>query len=285
MPSVMVDGERIRYLEKGTGQIVLFLHGWGLDHRAYIAVVERIAANGFRVLAPALPGFGGTGELHGDDHSFAGYATWVDRFVAATTERGSKIAVVGHSFGGGVAVQFAHDFPERTASLLLVNSIGGSAWHDDGVIRAMAERPLWDWGLHFPSDVWPLRQATRVLPVILTDAVSNLIRNPVAYLKVAGLARRANLTTELETLRHRQLPVTVLWGNRDGIVPRESFEAMCVALGVEGTVVEGSHSWIIGDPDVFGELMTNDMRITSMIRGNDRKNEKRKNKGRRTATG
>jgi pimeloyl-ACP methyl ester carboxylesterase len=268
LSSVVIGGERIRYLHKGAGQPVLFLHGWGLDHHAYIAVVERIAAEGCRVLAPAMPGFGGTDELHGEDHSFEGYARWVDRFVAQTTEPGSKVAVVGHSFGGGVAIQFAHDFPESVTSLLLVNSIGGSAWHDEGVIRAMAERPLWDWGLHFPSDVWPLRQATRVLPVILTDAISNLVRNPVAYLRVANLARRADLTTQLDALRRRHLSVTVLWGNRDGIVTKESFEAMCVALDVEGTIVEGSHSWIIGDPDAFGELMTNDRRIAAMITGN-----------------
>jgi pimeloyl-ACP methyl ester carboxylesterase len=278
MSSVVVDGERVRYLERGTGQTVIFLHGWGLDHRAYIAVVERIAAEGFRVVAPAMPGFGGTGDLHGEDHSFAGYARWANNFVVQIAEPQTQVAVVGHSFGGGVAIQFAHDFPEMVSSLLLVNSIGGSAWHDDGVIRAMSERPLWDWGLHFPSDVWPLKQATRVLPVILTDAISNLVRNPVAYLRVAGLARRADLTPQLEELRRRKLPVTVLWGNRDGIVPKESFEAMCVALGVAGTVVEGSHSWIIGDPDVFGELMTNDPRITSMISTSGQRRKIKKSK-------
>ena len=34
------------------------------------------------------------------------------------------------------------------------------------------------------------------------------------------------------------MPITILWGTRDGIIPRESFEALCVASGVEGTVVE-----------------------------------------------
>ena len=271
MAHVQVSGANVRYLERGKGPTVLFLHGWGLDHRAYLGVVERIAQEGVRVLAPALPGFGGTGELHDEEHSFAGYARWVNRFVEQTTEPETRLMVVGHSFGGGVAIEFAHDFPDRVSSLLLVNSIGGSAWHDDGVIRAMADRPLWDWGLHFPGDVWPIRQATRVLPVILSDAITNMIRNPVAYLKVAGLARRADLTPQLESLRRRKLPVTVLWGNRDGIVPRESFEAMCVALDTKGTVVEGSHSWIIADPDAFGEVITTDKRIAAMVRGKRRR--------------
>ncbi len=264
MKQIAIDGDDVNYLEIGTGSTVLFLHGWGLDHRAYLRAVERIADQGVRVLAPALPGFGGTDELRDSEHSFTGYAAWVNRFVELTAPR-TTAAVVGHSFGGGVAIQFAHDYPERVSSLLLVNSIGGSAWRDDGVLRAIAERPLWDWGLHFPGDIWPLRQATRVAPVILADAFVNLVSNPRAYLKVAGLARRADLTVELQELRHRGIPVTVLWGNRDGIVTRESFEAMCVALGTAGKVVEGSHSWIIADPDAFGELITNDERIVALV--------------------
>ena len=79
--------------------------------------------------------------------------------------------------------------------------------------------------------------------------------------KVANLARRADLRGELEALRDSGLPVTILWGTRDGIIPRESFEAMCVASGVEGTVVDGSHSWLLADPDQFGEIITNDVKV------------------------
>jgi pimeloyl-ACP methyl ester carboxylesterase len=265
MPQISLEGDEVRYLDFGKGPTVLFLHGWGLDHRAYVGVVRRMAQEGVRVLAPALPGFGGTDALPGDSHSFVGYAAWVHRFITQVVPTGT-LAVVGHSFGGAVAIQFAHDFVDRVSSLLLVNSIGGAAWSDDGVPSSMAKRPWWDWGLHFPGDVWPIRQATRVLPVILSDAVANMFTNPRAYIRVAGLARRADMTSQLETLRDRGLPVTVLWGNRDGIVPRESFEAMCAALGTKGTVVQGSHTWIIGNPEAFGELITNDQRIAALVK-------------------
>ena len=48
------------YGEAGTGSPVLFLHGWGLDHKVYKRALSRLVATGVRVLAPALPGFGGT---------------------------------------------------------------------------------------------------------------------------------------------------------------------------------------------------------------------------------
>lgn len=264
--SVRVGEDEVQYLEAGSGPVVVFLHGWGLDHQAYRRVIRRIAQQGRRVLAPALPGFGGTEGLSGEDHSFGGYAQWIDRFLGAVGVA-ERVTVIGHSFGGGCAIQFAHDHPERIAAVVLVNSIGGSAWSDRGTVRAMSERPLWDWGLHFPGDVWPIRQATRVLPVIARDAITNLVRDPRAYLRVAGLARRADLRPQLEELRRRKVPVTVLWGNRDGIVPKESFEAMCAALGTTGTVVEGSHSWLLAHPTTFGELITNDLDVAALATG------------------
>jgi pimeloyl-ACP methyl ester carboxylesterase len=144
--------------------------------------------------------------------------------------------------------------------------VGGSAWKQGKTLKSIAERPLWDWGLHFPADIWPVRQATRVLPIIAEDVVPNVLRNPLAFVRVANLARRADLRRELEALRDRGLPVTLLWASRDGIIPRESFEALCVASGVEGTVVDGSHSWLLADPEQFGEIITNDMRVAKAAR-------------------
>jgi pimeloyl-ACP methyl ester carboxylesterase len=155
-------------------------------------------------------------------------------------------------------------------SLVLVNSIGGSAWRADGsLVKSMAERPLWDWGIHFPADILPLRQIRNVLPVILEDAVPNLVRNPRAMWRVAGLARRANLVRELEHLKERGMPVTVLWGGKDEIVPKASFDALCLALGQEGEVLEGNHSWLLADPDAFGEVMTNVVAVADAARSFD----------------
>ena len=125
-------------------------------------------------------------------------------------------------------------------SLVLVNSIGGSAWKRGKRLTSLAERPLWDWGLHFPCDIWPIRQATQVLPVMLEDALPNLLRNPRLVWRVGQLARRADLRPELEELKRRGLPVTIIWAKRDGIIPRESFDALCVAVGAEGRVVDGT---------------------------------------------
>ncbi|MCB0999020.1 MAG: alpha/beta hydrolase [Acidimicrobiales bacterium] len=247
----------------------MLLHGWALGQHTYRDVVERLAAEGVRVVAPSMPGFGPTAELPSTSFSLSGYASWVADLLDSL-DVDEPAVVVGHSFGGGVATRFAHDNPDRVRSLVLVNSVGGSSWRSGTGLRSITERPLWDWGLHFPADVWPLRQATRVLPVIAEDLVPNLLRHPRALVKVANLARRADLRAELEAMRDRGVPISIIWASRDGVIPRESFEAMCVASGVDGTVVDGTHSWLLADPDQFGEVITNDVRVAKAARDLER---------------
>ena len=269
--SVDVEGRPASYGEAGTGGPLVFLHGWGLDHRVYKRALSRLVARGRHVIAPALPGFGESAALPDEEHTLRGLSAWLAVFLDAVAVTG-PVEVMGHSFGGGVAIVFAHDHPERVRGLVLVNSIGASAWSRRGAtLRTMAQRPLWDWGLHFRDDVWPLRQARRVLPVILADALPNLIREPSVFWRTAGLARHANLTGELEELKRRRLPVVVLWGNRDRIITRAAFEQMCELLGQPTALtIEGSHSWLIADPDAFGEVMTNVLDVAGRARALDR---------------
>jgi pimeloyl-ACP methyl ester carboxylesterase len=250
-----VDGRTASFGVAGSGLPVVFLHGWGLSEHSYRRPLRRLVAMGCRVWAPALPGFGGTAHLPRGETSFAGYAGWVDGFMDAVGIDGPAL-VVGHSFGGGVAITVADRFSERVRELVLVNSVGGSTWSVTGRrVRSMAKRPLWDWGLHLPGDVLPLPQLTRVLPVFLEDALPNALRNPRAVWQAAQLARKADLTAELEDLKARKLPVVALWSRRDQIIPRASFDALCAAVGTPGVVVEGNHSWLLADPDAFAAVM------------------------------
>ncbi len=252
-----VDGRSAAYGEAGEGDPLVFLHGWGLGQHAYKRAMKRLARLGVRVIAPALPGFGGTADLPREEFSIQGYGDWTAKFL---DEIGidEPVIIVGHSFGGGVAISFAHRHTERVSLLVLVNSIGGSVWREKGsIVESMKERPLWDWGIHFPADVMPVRQITKVLPVILEDAIPNLLRNPAALWKVANLARHADLRKELEELREKGVPLVILWGQEDKIITQSAFKDLCMAAKTEGDVVSGGHTWLLADPDAFGEVMTN----------------------------
>jgi len=254
----VVAGRAATYGALGSGPPVVFLHGWGLSDHTYRHALTGLVDRGVRVYAPALPGFGGTDPLPRAEFSLSGYAAWVDLFLEGLGID-EPVTLVGHSFGGGVALKAAHDFPHRVGRLVLVNSIGGSVWRQRGAVpRTMRERPLWDWGLHLTAQSLSLRTLTRTLPVVAADALPNVLRHPHVLWRVGGLARDANLGAELEVLKRRRVPVVILWGKDDSVIPWACAESLASALHApEMVTVPGDHGWLLTDPNRFAEILTN----------------------------
>jgi pimeloyl-ACP methyl ester carboxylesterase len=264
--TVAVEGGRVNYGVAGDGLPVVFIHGWALGQHAYKRALKRLVRLGCRVYAPAMPGFGGSTRLSGDRFTIEGYAERIKAFLDAVGVN-EPAFVVGHSFGGAVATKLAHEFPERVGYLVLINAVGGGAWLQAGnKVRSMAERPIWDWAVHFPWDTVMGRGLVSTTRAIVEDAVPNLLREPCVLIRVALLARSADLTGDLADLREWHLPVLVLWGEGDSIIPKASFDALCAALGSSGTVVPGRHSWLLADPDSFGEVMANAVAVARTAR-------------------
>ncbi len=252
--TAQVDGRRVRYAVVGAGPPAIFLHGWGLRPNAYRRAIRAMGDAGCRVYAPALPGFGGTPELPGDDRTFAGYGRWVGRFLDAVGEAHVAVAA-GHSFGGGVATSFVYDRPDRASSLLLANAVGSPTWAlFPNEVRTMVQRPFWDWGRHFGTDLLASPRLLRLLPMLLEDFVPNLIQNPLGMIRTGEFIRKADLVGEVRAIAAHGIPVSVAWSDRDGLVPRSAFDDLRHAAGVEGVVIEGAHAWLIAEPQRFGEL-------------------------------
>lgn len=259
-----LDGRAAFFGEIGEGVPVVFIHGWGLTARAYVRTFTAIAQAGARVIAPALPGFGKSDPLRGE-YTWEKLARWVaDLLEHAGVDEPAFF--VGHSFGGGVATATAWYRPELTRSLVLVNSVGGSVWKTSGdTQRQLADRPLWDWGLHLPTE-WTRKGYRRVFPVVARDFVTNALTNPRSLMRAAHLARSADLREELAELAGRGLPVSILWGSQDRVVPEATFLAACAAAGAEGDIIaDAGHSWLLADPDNFGELMTNSLSVHARV--------------------
>ncbi len=256
-----LDGRVAVYGDAGDGPAVVFLHGWGLTGRSYAKALPLIAASGARVIAPALPGFGKSDPLEGE-YTFEKLAGWVDELLEHIGIE-EPAALVGHSFGGAVATATAWHHAERVRSLVLVNSIGGSVWKKGGGRgeRLLSDRPLWHWGLRLPGE-FRRRDYRRVLPVVLRDLVGNALANPAAVWRAAELARTADLRDELATLAERGLPVAILWGSEDTVVPEATFLSLCEAAGSPGDIIaDAGHSWLLADPEGFGELITNSLTV------------------------
>jgi predicted amino acid-binding ACT domain protein len=179
-----------------------------------------------------------------------GLACWVDDFMSAVGIDEPAL-VIGHSFGGGIAITLAHHAPARVRYLVLLNSVG----------MTDTDRPLWNWAYHFSRELFPFPRNLGVLYAIGNDVVTNVLRHPLGLWRAAEVARRADLKRELGELRSRGVPTLAISTDGDGVIPQAAFEALCSAVGTEGRVVRGRHSWLLADPKHFGEVLGNLLEI------------------------
>ncbi|MHB1988517.1 MAG: alpha/beta fold hydrolase [Acidimicrobiales bacterium] len=240
----------------GEGRTVVVFHGWGLAHHAYRAPAEALAAQGYRVIVPDLPGFGASSDLPFIGISLGAYSRAMARFLEECDEiAGEPVHLVGHSFGGAVAAKLVHDSPQLVASVVLVSSVSGVTWHRGNEMdRLLTERPLWDWGVHLISE-FPLGQ----FPIAALGVLRDLSHNVVWHLPnmgiVAQMIRRSDLRDELATISGHGMPVASVWAAGDRVVTRACFDDQCRALGIEGTIVEGNHAWPLASPASFARTV------------------------------
>ena len=113
---ITIHGHERAYVMTGEGPALLLLHGLGCDHTTWLPVIPDLARH-YTVIAPDLLGHGVSSKPRAD-YSVGGYANGMRDLL--TVLNVDKVTVVGHSFGGGIAMQFAYQFPERTERMILV---------------------------------------------------------------------------------------------------------------------------------------------------------------------
>lgn len=231
--SVVVHGHRRAYVRAGSGPALLLLHGIGNNCQTWARVIGRLAET-HTVIAPDLLGHGDSDKPRGD-YSIAAYANGMRDLLSVLDIE--KATVVGHSLGGGIALQFAYQFPERCERLVLVGS-GGLGPELSAGLRA-ATLPGAELVLTALTGVsGPLRMGFQALDRIgrVTGAqrVRDLAEAGEALLALKDVeARRAFLRTlrgvadargQAVTALDRiylanAVPMLVIWGSRDPIVP------------------------------------------------------------------
>lgn len=124
--------------EAPNGRTVVLLHGKNFSGAYWADTIERLGAEGFRVVVPDQVGFGKSSKPTDFQYSFHALATHTARLL--DTLGVDRAAVVGHSMGGMLATRFALMHPERTERLALVNPIGLEDWQ-----RAVPYLPVDGW--------------------------------------------------------------------------------------------------------------------------------------------
>ena len=117
---ILLHGHRVFYRSAGSGPVVVLVHGITSTSATWANVLPYLAEH-FTVIAPDLLGHGESAKPRGD-YSLGAYASGIrDLLIALGHERAT---FVGHSLGGGVAMQLAYQFPEHCERLVLVDSGG-----------------------------------------------------------------------------------------------------------------------------------------------------------------
>lgn len=229
--TIEIHGQPVTYHKMGDGPPVLLVHGITSSSRTWKSVMPRLAET-HTVIAPDLLGHGRSAKPQGD-YSLGAYASGMrDLLVALDVE---KVNVVGHSLGGGVAMQFAYQFPDRISRLVLVDT-GGIGREVNPALRAAA-----------------LPGAEFVLPLLFTPTLHDAglkVRNFFAGFGIHGNAdvegvaegfaslteadaRRAFINTVRSVIDPTgqrvsaadrlyltaEIPSLIVWGDRDRIIP------------------------------------------------------------------
>lgn len=254
---VEVDGATVRLMEAGTGDPLLFLHGWGLTPRSYAQGITRLTGAGVKVIAPCLPGFGGSDGPGLARVSMRAYGERVGRLLDVLGVE-HPVFVAGHSFGGGVAIQLATDRPERVRSLTLVNTVGGAPGRRTGLTDTSWLR--WAAGTVGELDA---RGFARAAPSMLRDYLPNLVRRPLTMALTARLALTASMAKQAEALVARGTPVLFIWADSDRVVAPGALAEVVTALPAE--IIEGRHGWLLTEPEDFATLLRNALVVHSML--------------------
>jgi pimeloyl-ACP methyl ester carboxylesterase len=230
---VTVHGHRRAYVKTGSGPALLLLHGLACDHSTWEPVIESLSRH-YTVIAPDLLGHGESAKPRAD-YSVGGYANGMRDLL--TVLEVDTVTVVGHSFGGGVAMQFAYQYPERTERIVLIGA-GGVSQAVSPALRAAslpgAQLVLGMLGLpgmrvQTEAVVWALTRLDHPLGRDAEDLVRLVDALPDATSRSAFLRTlRAvvDLRGQVVTMLDRcyltaGMPTLLLWGADDMIVPVE----------------------------------------------------------------
>jgi pimeloyl-ACP methyl ester carboxylesterase len=260
---------RVIYRVAGSGPPIVLIHGM-LNSSSHWRSVALNLASDYTVIAPDLIGHGDSAAPRGD-YSLGAHAASIRDLLAAVGV--DRATVVGHSLGGGVAMQFFYQFPQRVERLVLISS-GGLGQEVSPMLRtatlpgvsallSVTIRPqladaLWQAGRRLcrrrvRAGVYVQAVARALRPLETADARAAFLQTLRAVIDVRG--QRVSATDRLYLLE--SMPTMIVWGERDNTIPlvhgRKAHEAiphsrLCTLRGA-------AHFPHLEDPDGLSELL------------------------------
>lgn len=276
--SVELHGRRLTFRRAGSGPVLLLVHGITNSSASWRPVLRRLADTGHTVVAPDLPGHGDS-ERHRGDHSLGAHASILRDLMQVLDL--PRVTVVGHSLGGGVAMVFSYQFPERVERLALIDA-GGLGREVSPLIRAAtlpgAERVL-SWATT-PPILRAVGAVGAALARVGLEPGADLAEMAGGIASLGDGERRAAFVRTARSIASpagqrvsaasrlylaAEVPVLLVWGDRDPIIPVSHAHAAHAELpGSRLEVFPGAgHFPMLDDPERFAALVTDWMATTT----------------------
>lgn len=225
-----VPGARMPYLDGGNGEPVLLLHGFGADKDNFTRVARHLTG-AYRVIAPDLPGFGEASRDPKANHSMAAQAANVLAFIDRLGL--DRVHIGGASMGGFIAAEFAARYPDRVASLWLLNTPGTAAAIDCDMVRRYVATGATTALMHTPEHFMDLlREATVRMPYVPYSLRQALGRRGHADLALhTGLLKQLYGSPYLDSQYYRiEAPALIVWGSGDQMMNPKGADALQAIL-------------------------------------------------------
>lgn len=254
MPKLTVNGVDLNVVDRGSGRPILFVHGFGLDHRMWQSQLAAFQET-HRVIAPDLRGFGGSGVTPGT----VTMEQFADDVLALLDALGVEgpVCYCGLSMGGYIAWPFLRNFASRVDSLVLCDTRAIPDTSTAAERRLMLADAVLQYGSQAAVEVFLPLLFPSSEPREAVDAVRSMIAEADPEGIAAALRGMAERPDSTDLLAQIDVPTLVICGSEDRITPPADVRAMADGIP-QARFVElpgAGHVPTLEQPDVVNDLL------------------------------
>ena len=216
--SLAIPGYEVAYLEGGSGEPLVLVHGIGADKDNFTRVARWLTPH-YRVIAIDLPGFGDSTKPPLDDYSIGAQVARLDQILGAL--KLDRAHLGGSSMGGWIVASYAAEHPDKTESLWLLAPAGVEGGKESAVRKAYRERGEYLLMSRKPEDFERTIATVFVTQPWLPHSVRQVLAHKAVenYVLHSRIFRELNANWERDKLNDRiagsSVPALIVWGDKD----------------------------------------------------------------------
>jgi len=255
-----IDSYQINYVDQGSGLTLIFIHGFGASNYCWRKNTGPLSKH-YRVCAPDLLGFGYSDKPNNADYSLESYADFIIKFMEKLKIRDAIL--VGHSLGGGIALQTCLKFPARVKGLILIDAEAYPI--SPPMMLSISQWPVLKTFIHKAINKWVIRISLKrsyfnqnLITASLVDhyyapfLTENGKTVPIKVLQGIDFEKLKSLPKQYRSIDKKTL---IIWGKEDQIskihlahrLKKDLKNSTLVIIPESGHLVQEEKAFLVND--------------------------------------